>query len=113
MFQIEITKTAERFLEKLNKKDSEIILNKIGSIKDNPYRFLKRLQGDLTADENGIESFVNSNKLSTQGLPVYDKSKIDHIYFSSLNPNNCYVAGMPSWFRIDDTHLIKYNATCG
>src|SRR3989344_2031517 len=75
--------------------------------------FLKRLEGDLTADENGIESFVNSNKLSTQGLPVYDKSKIDHIYFSSLNPNNCYVAGMPSWFRIDDTHLIKYNATCG
>jgi len=46
MFQIEITKTAERFLEKLNKKDSEIILNKIGSIKDNPYRFLKRLQGE-------------------------------------------------------------------
>ena len=46
MFQIEITETAKYFLKKLQKKDSEIILNKIYSIRENPYRFLKRLQGE-------------------------------------------------------------------
>ncbi len=46
MFQIELTETAKDFLEKLQKKDAEIILNKIYSIRENPYRFLKRLQGE-------------------------------------------------------------------
>lgn len=46
MFQIEITETAKEFLKKLNKKDSEIILKKIYSIRENPFRYLKRLQGE-------------------------------------------------------------------
>ena len=46
MFQIELTETTKDFLKKLQKKDAEIILNKIYSIRENPYRFLKRLQGD-------------------------------------------------------------------
>ena len=46
MFQIELTETAKYFLKKLQKKDAEIILNKIYSIRENPYRFLKRLQGE-------------------------------------------------------------------
>ena len=46
MFQIELTETAKDFLKKLQKKDAEIILNKIYSIRENPYRFLKRLQGE-------------------------------------------------------------------
>jgi mRNA interferase RelE/StbE len=46
MFQIELTETAKNFLKKLQKKDTEIILNKIYSIRENPYRFLKRLQGE-------------------------------------------------------------------
>jgi mRNA interferase RelE/StbE len=46
MFQIELTETSKDFLKKLQKKDAEIILNKIYSIKENPYRFLKRLQGE-------------------------------------------------------------------
>lgn len=46
MFQIELTETAKDFLRKLQKKDAEIILNKIYSIRENPYRFLKRLQGE-------------------------------------------------------------------
>jgi mRNA interferase RelE/StbE len=45
MFQIELTETAKDFLKKLQKKDAEIVLNKIYSIRENPYRFLKRLQG--------------------------------------------------------------------
>ncbi len=46
MFQIEITKTAENFLRKLQKKDAENILKKIYSIRENPFRFLKRLKGE-------------------------------------------------------------------
>ena len=46
MFQIELTETAKDFLKKLQKKDAEIILAKIYSIRENPYRFLKRLQGE-------------------------------------------------------------------
>ncbi len=46
MFQIELTETAKDFLKKLQEKDAEIILNKIYSIRENPYRFLKRLQGE-------------------------------------------------------------------
>ena len=46
MYSIQIEKNAEDFLKKLQKKDAEIILNKIYSIRENPYRFLKRLQGE-------------------------------------------------------------------
>jgi mRNA interferase RelE/StbE len=45
MYSIHIEKNAEDFLKKLQKKDAEIILKKIYSIKDNPFRYLKRLQG--------------------------------------------------------------------
>lgn len=46
MYSIEIEKNAETFLKKIPKKDAKIILNKIYSIRDNPFRFLKRLQGE-------------------------------------------------------------------
>ena len=46
MYSIQIEKNAEDFLKKLQKKDAEMILNKIYSIRENPYRFLKRLQGE-------------------------------------------------------------------
>ena len=46
MYSIQIEKNAEDFLKKLEKKDADIILNKIYSIRENPYRFFKRLQGE-------------------------------------------------------------------
>jgi len=46
MYSIQIEKNAEDFLKKLQKKDAEIILNKIYSIRENPFRFIKRLQGE-------------------------------------------------------------------
>jgi mRNA interferase RelE/StbE len=45
MFSIDITKKANKFLDKLKNKEREIILNKINSIRDNPFRFIKRLEG--------------------------------------------------------------------
>lgn len=44
MYSIKIEENAERFLKKIPKKDSDIILNKIYSLRDNPFRFLKRLK---------------------------------------------------------------------
>ncbi len=70
--------------------------------------FIKRLEGKNEADINGIESFVDLGKLSTQGITVQDKSVVDYIYFSSLNPTSYGVQGMPSWFKIDDLHIDKY-----
>jgi mRNA interferase RelE/StbE len=46
MYSIQIEKNAENFLKKLQKKEAEIILNKIYSIRENPFRYLKRLQGE-------------------------------------------------------------------
>ena len=46
MFSIEFTRHAEVFLKKLSKKDAEIIVKKIYAIRNDPFRFVKRLQGN-------------------------------------------------------------------
>ena len=46
MYSIQIEKNVEEFLRKLDKKDAELILNRIYSIRDNPFRYVKRLQGE-------------------------------------------------------------------
>ena len=45
MYSIELTATAEKFLKKLEKRESSMILQKIYGLRDNPFRNLKRLQG--------------------------------------------------------------------
>ncbi len=73
--------------------------------------FLKRLAGDLSSDPNGIESFVDIDYLSKQGISAQSKSAVDYIYFSGNNPPFYSVNGMPSWFRIDNAHVARYNLT--
>ena len=69
MYSIELTETSKKFLEKLNKKDSGIILKKIYSIKDNPFRFLKKLEGQKIwrlriADYRAIiDVIISANKI--------------------------------------------------
>ena len=46
MYEIKIEENAERFLKKIDKKDSEIILKKLYSIRENPFPHLKRLKGE-------------------------------------------------------------------
>ena len=46
MYLIQIEENAKKFLKKLNKNEAGIILNKIYSIRENPFRFLKRLKGE-------------------------------------------------------------------
>ena len=45
MYSIELTKMAKQFLKKISKQDSEIILKKLYSIRENPFPYLKRLKG--------------------------------------------------------------------
>lgn len=70
--------------------------------------FLDRLQGNLEANENGIESLVYFPRLSAQGITIKDKSCVDYIYFSSSNPSAQNIAGMPDWFKLDNEHLGLY-----
>jgi hypothetical protein len=72
--------------------------------------FLYRLQGLTSASPQGIESIVNTQKLSQQGLIVEDKSVVDHIYFSSQNPATSQITGMPAWFKLDQGHVDFYQA---
>jgi hypothetical protein len=76
--------------------------------------FLMRLEGNLSSNPQGIESLVNLAAFSTQGITTQQKSIVDHIYFSPQNPSSCQVApaGLPSWVRLDNTHLSKYNVSC-
>jgi|TARA_Y100000034_G_scaffold24902_1_gene29256 mRNA-degrading endonuclease RelE of RelBE toxin-antitoxin system len=46
MYSVDIRNTSKKFLKKLPKKESDIILNKIYSLRQNPFRFLKRLKGN-------------------------------------------------------------------
>ena len=70
--------------------------------------FLNRLEGDFTADSNGIESFVNIQALSSAGVSISDKVIVDHIYFSNSNPPGNIYSGMPSWFELDTGHEGTY-----
>ncbi len=46
MYSVRLTETSKRFLKKLDKKYSDIVLNKIYSLRENPFRYLKRLHGE-------------------------------------------------------------------
>ena len=77
---------------------------------DSAPSFLRRLEGNFSADVNGIESFVYLPKLTAQGVSTKTKSCIDYIYFSSSDPTDYSVTGMASWFKIDDesNHVDEY-----
>ena len=44
-FKLKWTETAVKSLKKFNKKDVERIVKKIERIKENPFRFIKKLKG--------------------------------------------------------------------
>jgi hypothetical protein len=71
--------------------------------------FLMRFEGKLTDSPYGIESMINLEKFSTQGIPVYTYSVVDHEYWSSTSGRS--VSGMQSWFRIDNEHEAKYQVS--
>jgi mRNA-degrading endonuclease RelE of RelBE toxin-antitoxin system len=46
MYSIDLTNKSKKFLSKLSQKEKTIILKKLYSIKENPFRFVKKLQGN-------------------------------------------------------------------
>ena len=44
MYSVKIEQNAEKFLKKISKQDADILLKKIYSLRENPFRFLKRLK---------------------------------------------------------------------
>lgn len=73
--------------------------------------FLNRLEGNFSADPNGIESFVNTDYLDSQGFSVnYASSSIDYIYFG-VQTSGSHPAGTPSWVKIDAAHQARYQVT--
>jgi len=45
MYSVELSKKSKNFINKIPRPDREIILRKIYSLRENPFRFLKRLKG--------------------------------------------------------------------
>ncbi|GBE20341.1 hypothetical protein BMS3Abin17_01079 [archaeon BMS3Abin17] len=45
MHSLQIEEIAERFLKKIQKKDADMILKKLYSIRENPFPHLKKLKG--------------------------------------------------------------------
>ncbi|MCK4650319.1 hypothetical protein KAT36_03740 [Candidatus Pacearchaeota archaeon] len=74
--------------------------------------FLMRLQGNLSASPNGIESLVNPQKLIDQDVTVKYKSVIDYIYFSTSDPTK-YTVPSVSNLILDNqnNHLAIYNVS--
>jgi hypothetical protein len=75
--------------------------------------FLMRLEGNLGPSANGLESLVNLEKLSSLGFTANPgKSIVDYSYFSSNPLNGCNIAGMPSWFRLNNSNTATYGVSC-
>jgi hypothetical protein len=74
--------------------------------------FLKRLEGNLSSDPNGIESFIYIPDFTTNvpGFVQQERSVVDHLYFSTTWGNETQqIDGMPSsWFWIDEDHRLRY-----
>jgi len=80
--------------------------------------FVMRLEGDLTSDENGIESLVDKINLSMFMAVDFDKTSVDYIYFSANDPVAYNFDFMPAMFALDNisnstpsnfTHIARYN----
>ena len=74
---------------------------------DSP-NFLMRLEGNIGNSTMGIESLVNLDKFTQQGLPIKDRSIVDSIYFGTRNTVNYRINNTPEWFKIDQEHLKFY-----
>jgi len=72
--------------------------------------FMMRFEGNLSPDENGIESMVDLALLASQDLTVYtDRSILDYQYFSNQSETlACNVTSMLSWFKIDKDRVADY-----
>lgn len=73
--------------------------------------YLNRIFGNMSANENGILSFVNIDEFDSKF--VYNRSCSDHIYWTNSQPSFevVDVTDMLSWFRLDNNNIIKLGLT--
>lgn len=72
----------------------------------------RRLEGNLTPQDGGLVSFVNTDELALAGLAVKEnQTRTDYLYFSDEIVNGKTVRGMPEWFRVDSATAARFNLT--
>lgn len=68
-----------------------------------------RLEGNLTPQDGGLVSFVNTDDLPLAGLDVKEnQTRTDYLYFSDEIVNGKTVRGMPEWFRVDVATAARF-----
>jgi hypothetical protein len=112
-------------VRKSNITDFDILSNLIKQINNSYYiesdtapNFLMRFENNLSNSTYGIESLVNLDKFTQQGLQIYSRSNVDYIYFGNQSVSSCiinetYEDGTFDWFRLDNDiepyyHLDNY-----
>lgn len=71
--------------------------------------FLMRMKGEFGPSFYGIESYVNLEDFNKQSLAIdSDNSLIDYEYFSDVSADYCSFDDLPSWFKIESSHLNDY-----
>ena len=74
--------------------------------------FLKRLEGDLNATTDGIETIVNLPELESYGIPIDDNIvSVDYIYFGDQDYIGYPVRGLQGWLRLNRTFADRYGLT--
>jgi len=73
--------------------------------------YLMRFENNINPSVYGIESLVNLEELTEQGIPIEERSAVDYIYWSDSVINNSRINDTPDWFYLDEGHLEKYNVT--
>lgn len=92
MYSIQIEENAEKFLKNLNKKDAEMILNKIYQLRENPFRYLKKLSGNKLwrlriADYRAIaDVIVSMNKIIIIRIGHRKKSMTNKFKLNKILP---------------------------
>jgi hypothetical protein len=89
----------------------EHLSNSRYALSENAPSFLMRFYNDISPDPNGIESMVNLDMISDQGISIDTKKPvIDYRYFSgSEDADICDVEGMPSWFKMRSEDISRYD----
>ena len=78
---------------------------------DGPNVF-ERLQGRFNSSQPQFMTFVDTDRLQLEGIPVSDgDSKVDWIYFGGYGISGRRVRSFPSWFRVDDGYAARLNLT--
>ena len=70
---------------------------------------LMRFAGNLSDNEFGIESLVDTDEFTAQNLPVnVSASVVDYLYFIGVDADACSIQNLPSKIKLDSDHLSVY-----